>query len=53
MLFQVWTVLISTLSTGSVALCILIVFNPEQSYSYLLCVGREEVFRWISNLLLS
>ena len=43
--------MISTLTTGSVALCTLIVVNSEQSHSYLLCVGREEVFRWISNLI--
>lgn len=32
------------------AICILILFKAELSYSYLLCLGREEVFRWISNL---
>ena len=37
--------MISTLSTLSLALNTVIMFNPELIHSYLVCVGKEEVFR--------
>ena len=45
---QVWRVLISSLSTLSLSGCLLVMFNPESSRFYLICVGRQEAFR--SNL---
>ena len=43
-----WRVLISSLSTLSLSGCLLVMFNPESSRFYLICVGRQEAFR--SNL---
>ena len=40
--------LISSLSTLSLSGCLLVMFNPESSRFYLICVGRQEAFR--SNL---
>ena len=42
---QVWRVLISSLSALSLTGCVLFMFNPENSRSYLICVGRQEAFR--------
>ena len=36
----------SALSLISLAICISIVFNIDLTHSYLLCVGKEEYFRW-------
>ena len=46
-LSKVWRLLISFLSALSLALGISIMFNTELNHTYLVCVGREEVFRSI------
>ena len=48
-LSKVWRLLISFLSTLSLALGISIMFNTELNHTYLVCVGREEVFRSTSS----
>lgn len=42
---KVWRLLISILSTWSLALCTLMIYNLDRIQTYLLCVGRQEVFR--------
>ena len=43
---KVWRLLICSAFVVSLVSCIPILFNPELSRTYLLCVGREEQFRW-------
>jgi len=45
-LVQVWRLLICSAFVVSLVSCLPILFNPELSRTYLLCVGREEQFSY-------
>ena len=42
---KVWRLLIFSLSAVSLSGCGLFMYNPESSRTYLLCIGRQELFR--------
>ena len=44
--FEVWRILVTTMSLVSVTLCILVMIDPDVSHFYLTCLGREELFRY-------
>ena len=47
---QVWNLLMSALSLITLALSVSMVFNADLTHSYLVCVGKEELFRYILDL---
>ena len=47
---QVWNLLMSALSLITLALSVSMVFNADLTHSYLLCVGKEELFRYVLDL---
>ena len=49
-MLKVWMLLVFSLSTLSLAVSTLIMFNLEGIHSYLVCVGREEAFRSVISL---
>ena len=47
---QVWNLLMSALSLITLALTVYMVFNADLTHSYLVCVGKEELFRYVLDL---
>ena len=47
---QVWNLLMSALSLITLALSVSMVFNADLTHSYLVCVGKEELFRYVLDL---